>query len=549
MKKYLLVLSILVYFIPFSKAVNVTVIESQLGNPGHVMDTMWLTVCTNLGFTTTIGPQTTLDNNAFFSTTDILIVSSGIINLPPNRVNTILQFLQQGGDVYLQAEYLPSYTTNQAFVDLVTALGGGFSWITSVSGDLQPMSVLGSLSNTPNVISPLGYFWYGVSGSPCSNVEPFLQYQGDYFGYIFCPGSTGIGRLICTTDQDWIRTATLNDQNLMANILNNLTDSTFQCNAIGFPLLNLGFDSIICLGDTLNLHAGTGFNSYLWQDGSTDSVFQVTLAGTYYVTVVTPCNSYTDTVIVGTIACNAVPVVALLSSDTVFCDKKCLDFTDLSTNNPTSWQWIFSGAVPGTSSDQNPVNVCYNAYGSFDVTLIACNAAGCDTLFLPSFITEYQIPQQPVLTLSNDTLYCFPQASVYSWYNTNNPGTIISTAPFIVTSLGESYFVIVGDSLGCQNSSTVFDITKVNEYEQVGSCFSLLPNVLGETATIKFNSENFNPQWEVQINDVTGNLVFLTKIYGQQQNITLTNLSSGIYFVLIKEKGRIICSQKFCKIK
>lgn len=43
-------------------------------------------------------------------------------------------------------------------------------------------------------------------------------------------------------------------------------------------------------------------------------------------------------------------------------------FTDISTNNPTSWSWTFEGGVPATSTNQNPV-VQYNSIGKFSVTL------------------------------------------------------------------------------------------------------------------------------------------------------------------------------------
>src|ERR1044071_1002991 len=47
---------------------------------------------------------------------------------------------------------------------------------------------------------------------------------------------------------------------------------------------------------------------------------------------------------------------------TTFCEEsgKCLDFFDVSSNNPTSWQWSFPGAVPSSSTAQNPVHICYN---------------------------------------------------------------------------------------------------------------------------------------------------------------------------------------------
>lgn len=524
------------FFITFSsilKAQQVTIIESQQIF-GHTMDTTWLYIATSLGFNGTIYPQNILDSTSFFSYTDILIVASGVNTLQPNQVQNIEQFVLQGGDLYLQSEYMQAYSTNQAFSTIVNNLGGGFSWIADISGDLNPMNVLGSLGTTPNAITPLSYYWYGVSGSPCSNVDAFLEYQGQYFGFVFCPGSPGVGKIITTTDQDWIRTSTVNDLNLGANIVSFLADSSSNCASISFPVLNLGNDTTFCIGDSIILNAGSGFNSYLWQNGSTDSVLSVSSSGTYFISVTTPCNTYIDTVVVVTIPCNAVPSVMLLSSDTTFCDKKCIDFTDLSTNNPVSWQWSFPGAVPSNSTSQNPANICYNAYGSFDVTLIACNAAGCDTLFLPSFITEYPLPPQPVISQGNDTLYCTPAFS-YSWYNTSNPGIVISSDPFFTTSSGGSYFVIISDSLGCQNSSSVFMATGLDHYHTGDLPVEVFPNPAYDVLHIRWPHAE-GQKTRVQLLTLMGQEIFTDWFYSNESRLDIRNLARGMYMVRLSNK-------------
>lgn len=45
--------------------------------------------------------------------------------------------------------------------------------------------------------------------------------------------------------------------------------------------LDLGIDTILCSGATLMLDAGAGYDSYEWQDGSTNQTFNVTAAGQY----------------------------------------------------------------------------------------------------------------------------------------------------------------------------------------------------------------------------------------------------------------------------
>ncbi len=53
-----------------------------------------------------------------------------------------------------------------------------------------------------------------------------------------------------------------------------------------------------------------------------------------------------------------------------------VQFTETSTNNPTSWSWAFGDG--GTSTDQNATHT-YTAAGTYDVSLRAANAGGNDT--------------------------------------------------------------------------------------------------------------------------------------------------------------------------
>ncbi|HEX2900973.1 MAG TPA: hypothetical protein VHS96_14745 [Bacteroidia bacterium] len=196
---------------------NFTIIESQSGNAGHTMDLNWRTVLLGMGHNVTILPQTALDNTSFFGTTDVLIVSSGTITLPPGRVTTIRQFMQTGKSVYIQGEYLTSYTSNGAFATIANATGGTFALGTTIAGDLVPTTILNAYATTPNSVSSIGYHWYGATGSGCNNIEYFMRYSGNNIGYVYCPTNSGWGDVIQNTDQDWVRSMT--SPPLMQNII------------------------------------------------------------------------------------------------------------------------------------------------------------------------------------------------------------------------------------------------------------------------------------------------------------------------------------------
>lgn len=92
------------------------------------------------------------------------------------------------------------------------------------------------------------------------------------------------------------------------------------------------------------------------------------------------------------------------------CPPLVVNFKDLSTNTPTSWNWNFGGAPPnvlpaGTSGSQNPV-IIFNTPGTYNVTLIATNASGSSPVSAPLTITVYPTPVADFTTI--DTVGCSP---------------------------------------------------------------------------------------------------------------------------------------------
>jgi len=300
-----------------------------------------------------------------------------------------------------------------------------------------------------------------------------------------------------------------------------------------YPVVGLGPDTVFCQGSTFTLHAGAGYDGYLWQDQSTDSVFTASAGGVYYVEATDKGCRSSDTVALGVISCQT-PNVGFISSDTTFCDKKCIDFTDLSTNNPSSWQWYFPGAQPASSTLQNPAGICYNQYGTFNVTLIACNIAGCDTLFMPGFISSFSPPLQPVVTQSQDTLYSSPAWS-YAWYNTNNPGVVISTDPFYVTGgNGGTFYVVTGDSMGCQISSVLFVATGIASQEIFKPGIRIYPNPTNGLFYLVISDDMKISAADILVTNMLGQLVYETKINGNFVVIDPGELKNGLYFLNLK---------------
>jgi len=320
--------------------------------------------------------------------------------------------------------------------------------------------------------------------------------------------------------------------------LNGSTDtivSQIQINPL--PVSQLGNDTVICTGSTILLTAGSGTGTYLWHDSSTAATYLASGAGNFYVTITENGCKVTDSIIVTTQACSF-PAVMFSSSDTSFCEKKCIDFFDLSTNSPTSWQWFFPGADSTSSTEQNPVNICYNSYGSFDVTLIACNAAGCDTLIMPGFIKEFQPPAIPVITIHDDTLFSSP-ATTYQWYNISGilPG---ETNQYYVFQQPDYYYVVVTDSNGCAASSSVI-FTSIQEAALTDDGLIISPNPNAGTFNIWF-SNSHTVITQCRVYDAAGRMVFDS---GDDQlepgyRIDLSGVADGVYQLHLTTRDRSI---------
>lgn len=83
-------------------------------------------------------------------------------------------------------------------------------------------------------------------------------------------------------------------------------------------------------------------------------------------------------------AAGSPPVAAFSGTPTSGDFPLVVNFTDASTNGPTSWSWTFGDG--GSSTSQNP-QYTYTAAGSYNVTLTATNAFGSDPETKTGYIT------------------------------------------------------------------------------------------------------------------------------------------------------------------
>ncbi len=166
-----------------------------------------------------------------------------------------------------------------------------------------------------------------------------------------------------------------------------------------------------------NVTTGTG-NTYLWDfgDGNTSTqtspVHVYTMEGDYSVslTVTNICGSNSKSKSVHVLE---IPTAGFSSDMTTGCTTFTVHFNDLSTHNPSSWKWIFPGGTPGVSTLQNPV-IDYNSPGQYNVTLIATNAVGSDTIVKLNYINAISAPVSGFSSSTNGNVVTFTNSSTYA---------------------------------------------------------------------------------------------------------------------------------------
>lgn len=79
------------------------------------------------------------------------------------------------------------------------------------------------------------------------------------------------------------------------------------------------------------------------------------------------------------------PLTDFVANNVVVQEGQTVTFTDLSTNNPTSWAWTFEGGTPSTSIEQSPT-VTYAEAGTYTVTLTTGNVAGSNEAVKTGYI-------------------------------------------------------------------------------------------------------------------------------------------------------------------
>ena len=205
-----------------------------------------------------------------------------------------------------------------------------------------------------------------------------------------------------------------------------------------------------------------------------------------------------------TVSAVSAPVANFIAIPTTISAGGSVQFTDQSTNSPTSWLWNFGDGA--TSASQNPSHT-YNAVGIYNVSLTATNGTGPNTKTLSNYITVNAVTgSAPVAnfiaiptTISAGGSVQFTDQSTNSptsWlWNFGDGATSASQNPSHTYSTVGVYNVSLTATNGTgPNTKTVSNYITVNAVSTSAPIanFTAIPTTLTVGGSVQFTDQSTN---------------------------------------------------------
>ncbi|HYV93639.1 MAG TPA: gliding motility-associated C-terminal domain-containing protein [Chitinophagales bacterium] len=340
-------------------------------------------------------PNTHLGNDTTICTGNILVLNA---SFPVNSV-----YLWQDG------------STDSTFD--ATAAGSYNVEVTSVNGCVS--------RDTLNLsLYPLPVVDLGNDTTLCDGSSLTLDVTNSGISYLWQDGSTDPTFTISTAGTYW---ADVTDFNSCSKI------DTLVASYVPLPPIDLGNDTLICLGDTLLLDATAPGITYHWNNGSTNPTLKVYASGVYWVKIITDIHYCVN---VDTFNLGVLPPPPVDLGDEIhycFGQQAVLDAT---TVGGVSFLW-WDGTTNVTHNVGTP--------GTYWVTVT--NAIGCNGY---DTVEVFEQPL-PIVQLGPDTLLCDyatllldagNPTDYHEWQDGSN------TMTYLVSKSG-TYTVMVEDLYGC----------------------------------------------------------------------------------------------------
>ncbi len=240
-------------------------------------------------------------------------------------------------------------------------------------------------------------------------------------------------------------------------------------------------------------------------------------------------------------------IVNFSASNTVPCQGTTVNFTDITSGNPTQWNWSFPGGTPASSNLQNPANIRYDSPGIYNVTLSASNGYASGSKIKTGYINVSSVQ---LVNLGSDTTLC-PWNSIM--LDAGNPGmsylwsTGATSQTILVDSTGIGYgtrnFIVnVTNLSGCPMADSIqitFETCTGMQETQTQPRVAIFPNPATSQLFVEIDGFQHG-SWQ---------LISMEGVILKKSEITLENYRSsvyvceipgGVYFLKAEKAGKIL---------
>lgn len=229
------------------------------------------------------------------------------------------------------------------------------------------------------------------------------------------------------------------------------------------------------------------------------------------------------------------PIADFEADTTQSCEGYEVEFTDLSTGNPTQWSWTFPGGTPDVSTEQNPV-IIYAEEGIYDVSLEAANCAGNGNILKEDYMDIAFTPEQPTISLIDYALYSSTNEG-NQWYLNDDIIAGASSQSYIPILNGTYTLTVTQDN--CTSEFSIgYEVLWVGIQEQFASqAVKIYPTPNQGKFTLEINTQTPDVL-SMKIYDAMKSVVY------QEENIQvngpfktrvdLGQLPNGIYFMVLE---------------
>lgn len=291
----------------------------------------------------------------------------------------------------------------------------------------------------------------------------------------------------------------------------------------------------ICIGDSVQITASGGANSYTWNNGLGIGISKTVSPSqtTVYTVIGTDTNSCSSTASI-TVTVEDEPLVSVNAASLEICNGQTIA---LIVTGAINYTWTPTAGLSAGSDDTLNANPTSTTF----YTVEGSNNCGTDTETFT--ITVNPVPVSPVITQNGNNLSVTLQSGetatwTYNGVNAGSGGTI--------TMIGNgTYGVTVTNSFSCQaNASENFDLDATSTQElDLNHSLSVYPNPSDGLFTIEFDAKSTVKLWII---DGLGKRITKTLYYKEGIHLDVINLSeapAGVYTLMFDSEDGLYSKQ------